>query len=825
MRLNILILGLLMVSISTIAIVPSYGDFLDLENHVEPMNVAGAQNLAEGGWVTEYLFSGNMQGTNGAVTSDVVVDPEFGVYTVGYFIGTMNLDEGISLISEGGLDIFVIKSAGPNLIWATSYGGSGIDYGVNIEYSDEYGVIISAVYSSGASLNCDAITCGMVAMLTPDSGEWVFKAKIYSDELDAEIEISDIEVYDEGVYVSGYAFGEFEFPYIQCEISVQGSCPTIDRTENYDGFFAKLIIESSKNIWQHRWSGIKTLAYSGYDDIEAIRHTDDGEIIIGGTFTGTLNFGEQTVSSLDDETYSYYLASYDSEGNPQWISHSTAPTGDSSVTAMDLTADGKLIVVGLYTGNIQFGIETHSTRGSSDMFILKFEQSGELVWAETLGSTGEDKAYTVDVGINGAIFVAMSVASSVVDIPQEGYGLTFTHNGLKDIFVAKFLADGTFMAGQIIGSDGDDEAYGLSIDIDGDLYVVGYTSGEADFGMDWISPNREQHTPYLAIYYQDADWDGLNDYWDACPLIPDISWHDTDGDGLLDTWNQPNLDEDVDGDACDSDIDNDGIINDFDQCPYSQVEYFSSLNPVVVDSTGCVSDSDGDWVVDELDMCPNSSLEYAIDWYGCSSMEYDSDGDGIVDRSDYCGSTPDGASIDDEGCTKIGYTLAGPVCISVLFVLLVGGFIVAQRRFGQDEIEIEFATNKHQIHSVSNNIKGFTKIEVFIAIIIILICLFMSTWNSTAAGVLLIGAFIVQLAWFTQSSNSQPPVLPIPKQNLGFQQQSVQQYHQPTYNSIPPPLPTYQQPVLHQKQPPLPQVHPTQEPELDDLLSDLFDED
>jgi hypothetical protein len=112
-------------------------------------------------------------------------------------------------------------------------------------------------------------------------------------------------------------------------------------------------------------------------------------------------------------------------------------------------------------------------------------------------------------------------------------------------------------------------------------------------------------------YQQDWDNDGTDDLNDVCqgyndsidndddgiPLGCDNHPNDTDNDGIINpndnciyvsNTDQTNLDGDAEGDACDGDIDGDGISNlvplnvenssNFDQCPYSFVSNTTDLN-------------------------------------------------------------------------------------------------------------------------------------------------------------------------------------------------------------------------------------------------------
>ena len=101
-----------------------------------------------------------------------------------------------------------------------------------------------------------------------------------------------------------------------------------------------------------------------------------------------------------------------------------------------------------------------------------------------------------------------------------------------------------------------------------------------------------------------------------------------------------------------TDNDNDGVLDDVDQCPFS--EPGETVGP-----DGCVvfADSDLDGVVDNRDLCANTPAGVPVDAYGCIS---DVDGDGVTDDIDRCPNTQPGVPIDADGCeVRSTYELRG----------------------------------------------------------------------------------------------------------------------------------------------------------------------
>ena len=163
-------------------------------------------------------------------------------------------------------------------------------------------------------------------------------------------------------------------------------------------------------------------------------------------------------------------------------------------------------------------------------------------------------------------------------------------------------------------------------------------------------------------YADDADDDGVEDDFDNCPSVENEAQVDADGDGRGDACDncasvsnsgQLDVDGDGDGDDCDADADGDGIVNGSDNCALVFNPSQSSLLGGGV-GDACNDDDDNDGCHDAEDNCATRAPtgdDPPCDAGGILSdcAGGDSDGDGIVDHLDRCPEVASDLSGNEDG--------------------------------------------------------------------------------------------------------------------------------------------------------------------------------
>ena len=182
--------------------------------------------------------------------------------------------------------------------------------------------------------------------------------------------------------------------------------------------------------------------------------------------------------------------------------------GDASnqaCTAMATDGAGNIILTGWFDGTIDFGAAPLTSLGGRDMFVAKFDATGNPLWSARFGDIADQTGTSVAVDGAGNVILTGSFGGTV----DVGGGV-LTAAGGQDILLVKFTPDGTHMWSMAAGGSGDQIGYGVAVDSAGNVILTGAMCGGADFGGGILTASGGQDV-FLACFGAD----GVH-HWSAC---------------------------------------------------------------------------------------------------------------------------------------------------------------------------------------------------------------------------------------------------------------------------------------------------------------------
>jgi len=223
----------------------------------------------------------------------------------------------------------------------------------------------------------------------------------------------------------------------------------------------------------------------GYD----ISNDAFGNVYITGWFSGTAQFGNQTLVSYGQQDI--FLASYDSNGNLNWARQAGSSENDVSagIAAMP---NGDTYITGWFRGSCSFSGSSVASQGDYDMFIAKYNAYGDIQWVRSGGGLLDDYGNRVTLTADGGATVAGSFKSTFI----AGDVQTISQ-GNRDILICHYSSDGELDWIRGIGGNGEDRAYGIAQDSNGDYFITGVFSDGVDFDGTLLTCNSFFAT-YLA---------------------------------------------------------------------------------------------------------------------------------------------------------------------------------------------------------------------------------------------------------------------------------------------------------------------------------------
>ena len=229
------------------------------------------------------------------------------------------------------------------------------------------------------------------------------------------------------------------------------------------------VVGTGQLRWAKRWGGASA------DNGWAITTDGSGNVLVGGSFTGTVGFGGGALSSggMDDA----FVAKYLSDGTPVW-SRRMGGTGNDGVRGIAVDRSGNVFVTGYFQNAVDFGGGALSSAGLNDIFVAKYSATNGFLWAKRFGSTGDDEGFGVAVDGNGDVLVTGVYTTSV----NFGGSTLSSFGGGRGAFIVKLGgSDGHHIWSQRLLSLSESFGFGVAVDSAGNAYDVGSFIGDVMF--------------------------------------------------------------------------------------------------------------------------------------------------------------------------------------------------------------------------------------------------------------------------------------------------------------------------------------------------------
>ncbi len=199
--------------------------------------------------------------------------------------------------------------------------------------------------------------------------------------------------------------------------------------------------------------------------------------------------------------------------------HVLGGTYDIEITSVTEDNNGHVIVAGNNsdTTDLDPGSGTAYTiaNGVRDAFFAKYDASGNFIWAKSTQSDPVNSSafvLTMTTDASGNIFMAGAFQGTVDFDPGAGVQQLTSPTSFEDMFLAKFDNNGNYLWAKRMGGKLEDRVTKISVDDNGDLYVVGYFSDTIDFDPGtgvaelMVTPNPAATNLVFAKYTANGDY-------------------------------------------------------------------------------------------------------------------------------------------------------------------------------------------------------------------------------------------------------------------------------------------------------------------------------
>lgn len=234
-------------------------------------------------------------------------------------------------------------------------------------------------------------------------------------------------------------------------------------------------------------SGDKTAANYGLDDYWLVKLTSSGAFIWDKTYGGSNS--DVATSMVVDASNNIYIGGVSSSnsgaiksensrgGNDYWIlkldsagtklwDKTIGGSGGENLGAITLD-NGDIVIQGISNSNISGEKSDNSFNSSTDIWMVKVNNSGTILWDKTFGGDDFEMIGNVIIANNGYYYAICSSFSGITGVKTEAA------RGIADIWVIKVDASGNLVWDKTLGGSGTENGINLFMSDLNQLIIFG----------------------------------------------------------------------------------------------------------------------------------------------------------------------------------------------------------------------------------------------------------------------------------------------------------------------------------------------------------------
>ncbi len=237
-----------------------------------------------------------------------------------------------------------------------------------------------------------------------------------------------------------------------------------------DLYLVKVNSTDGAKVWERTYGG------SGFESADELLPNDNGGVVVGAYSAST------DLSVASNGSFDFWIFSTDANGNVIW-ENLLGGAGVDAIRSMTQTSDGGYVFSGQSNSNAS-GNKSEDSKGLDDVWTIKTDASGNLLWEKTLGGSAYEWGQAA-YGLSDGSVVIGGFSNS----PASGDKLSENIDASLDVWFFKLDESGALNWQADFGSNGSDGEVNIPFfdETTQEIYLSGGTT--SDLGSYISHPN------------------------------------------------------------------------------------------------------------------------------------------------------------------------------------------------------------------------------------------------------------------------------------------------------------------------------------------------